>query len=75
MEGIYVSKCVGHDNKNSLKQLALTVHGLIFRRAYYRKDFCVKDLKGLIFRRAYFWGSALSEFYGMLHLILIGCFY
>ena len=43
-----VSKWVGLDNKNSLKQyknslkqLALTVHGLIFGRAYYRKDFCV----------------------------------
>ena len=44
----FVSKWVGLDNKNSLKhyenilkQLALTVHGLIFRRAYYRKDFCI----------------------------------
>ena len=27
--------------KNSLKQLTLTVHGLIFERAHYRKDFCV----------------------------------
>ena len=33
------SKWVGHHNKNSVKQLALTVHGLIFGRAYYRKDF------------------------------------
>ena len=24
-----------------IKQLALTVHGLTFERAYYRKDFCV----------------------------------
>ena len=24
----------------TIKQLALTVHGLIFGRAYYRKDFC-----------------------------------
>ena len=23
------------------KQLALTVHGLVFGRAYYRKDFCI----------------------------------
>ena len=43
-----VSKWVELDNKNrpkhyqnSLKQLALTVHGLTFGRAYYRKDFCV----------------------------------
>ena len=44
-----VSKWVGLDNKdslqhyeNSLKQLALTVYGLIFGRAYYRKkDICV----------------------------------
>ena len=25
----------------TIKQLALTVHGLIFGSAYYRKDFCV----------------------------------
>ena len=25
----------------TIKQLALTVHGLISGRAYYRKDFCV----------------------------------
>ena len=37
----FVSKWVGLDNKNSLQQLAITVHGLIFGRAYYRKDFCV----------------------------------
>ena len=43
-----VSKWVGIDNKNnlkhsenSLKYLELTAHGLIFGRAYYRKDFCV----------------------------------
>ena len=43
-----ISKWVGLDNKNSLKhyknslkQLAVTVHGLIFRRAYYWKDFCI----------------------------------
>ena len=43
-----VSKWVGLDNKNSLKHyenslklLALTLHGHIFGRAYYRKDFCV----------------------------------
>ena len=33
-----------------LKQLTLTVHGLIFVRAYYRKDNCVCHLGG----RAYF---------------------
>ena len=26
---------------NSFKQLTLTVHGLMFRRAHYQKDFCV----------------------------------
>ena len=47
-----VSNCAGVDNRNSLKhkdnslvkevkQLTLTVHGLIFGRAYYRKDICV----------------------------------
>ena len=43
-----VSKLVGLDNKNipkdyenSLTQLALTVHGLIFGRAYNQKDFCI----------------------------------
>ena len=36
-----ISKWVGPDNKNSLKQLALTVHGLIFKSAYYRRDFCI----------------------------------
>ena len=42
-----VSKWVGLDNKNSLKhkdnrlkQLNLTVYGLIFGRAYYQKDIC-----------------------------------
>ena len=43
-----VSKWDGLDNKNSLKHyenslkhLALTVHGRIIRRAYYGKVFCV----------------------------------
>ena len=31
----------------TIKQLALTVPGLIFGRAYYWKDFCVSDLEGL----------------------------
>ena len=43
----------------SLKQLPLTVHGLIFGRAYYRKDICVLDLRGsfsggLMFGGAYY---------------------
>ena len=49
-----ISKWVGLNNKssfkhkdNSLKQLTLTVHGFIFRRAYYWKDSCVCDLGGL----------------------------
>ena len=36
--------------------IALTVHGLIFKRAYYRKDFCVWDLGGL------FWEGLLLGF-------------
>ena len=32
---------VGLNNKNSPKQLTLTVHGLIFGRAYYQKEFCI----------------------------------
>ena len=48
-----ISKWFGLDNKNSLKyykntlkQLALTVHGLIFERAYYRKDIPVSEILG-----------------------------
>ena len=41
-----VSKWAGLNDKNSLKHYGnglkhLTVHGLIFGRAYYLKDFCV----------------------------------
>ena len=53
-----ISKWIENDNKSSLKlkhednrlkQLTLTVHGLIFvfERAYYQKDICVSDLGGL----------------------------
>ena len=64
-EGIScVSKRVGLDNKNnlkhqenSLKQLTLTVHGLIFGRAYYRKNICV-----------WFLGALFSE--GLLYLFI-----
>ena len=53
---------VGLDNKNSLKQLALTVHGLIFGKAYYWKDFCFRDFGdgggGLVSGKAsVFWGG------------------
>ena len=44
-----ISKWVGLDNKNSLKhhknslkQLALTVHGLMFGRAYDQKVLCLR---------------------------------
>ena len=49
----------------TIKQLALTVHGHIFGRAYYQRDFCVSDLGGL------FQGGVglLSEFYGILNRI------
>ena len=58
------SKWVWLDNKNSLKQPALTVPGLIFGRAYYQKDFCVLDLGGLflgglIFGADYYWNFAV----------------
>ena len=51
----YVSKWVGLDNKNSLKHyenslkqlVTLTVHGLIFGRAYNRKNIYARDLGGL----------------------------
>ena len=38
--GLHQKNSVKH-YENSLKQLALTVHGLIFGRASYRKDSCV----------------------------------
>ena len=41
LEGILRFKMGWACNKNSLKQLALTAHGLILGRAYYRKDICV----------------------------------
>ena len=53
-----VSKWVGIDNKNtfkhqdnsknSLKQLTLTVHGLMYGRACYRRNIRVCDLGGLL---------------------------
>ena len=67
-----ISKWVRHDNKNSLKhyenslkQLSLIVHGLIFGRAYYQKDFCICDLGGLFRGGLFFWGEGglFSEFY------------
>ena len=41
--GLIIGRNFAFQNRLSLtiKQLALTVHGLIFGRAYYRKDFCV----------------------------------
>ena len=70
-EGLLIRRNFAFQNGLGLtiKQLALTVHGLIFGRAYYRKDFCVWDLGGLfsgglIF---FFWGGGLlSECYGIL---------
>ena len=43
LEGVFAFQngFIGLDNKNGLKQLALTTHGLIFGRAYYRKDIFV----------------------------------
>ena len=50
--------------QNRLKHLTLTVHGLIFGRAYYRKDICILHLGGLfsgglIFGRAFFLGRLI----------------
>ena len=47
---------------NSLKQPALTVHGLIFGRAYYWKDFCVWDLGGLFSGGLIFGGAYYRNF-------------
>ena len=55
----------------TIKQLALTVHGLIFGRAYYRKDFCVGDLGGLFSGGLTFRGDLLSDFYG-INCLFIG---
>ena len=52
--------CVSKSVRLSLtiKQIALTVHGLIFGRAYYWKDFCVLVLGGLFSRGLiFFWGG------------------
>ena len=48
-EGLIIGRKFAFQNGLSLaiKQLALTVHGFIFGKAYYRKDFCVWDLGGL----------------------------
>ena len=74
-----VSKWVGLDNtnglkhyENSLKQLALTVDGLILRRACDREDFASEIWRGwgAYFREGFFWGGdggLVSEFYG-IHL-------
>ena len=57
--------------KNSLKQLTLTVHGLIFGRAYYWKEGYLPAYfrEGLfyfcnLFIYLFIGGSLLSEFYG-----------
>ena len=42
-EGLSIGRNFAFQNGTSLtiKQLEITAHGLIFGRAYYRKDFCV----------------------------------
>ena len=61
-----IPKLVWLDNKNSLKQRALTVHGLItiIREGLLSEGFLRLRFGGLIFGRAYFLGGLLSEFYG-----------
>ena len=71
-----VSKWVGLDKnslkqyKNSLKQPILTVHGPIFGRAYYRKDFASQLLfgGGGYFREGLFVGGLVI---GILRYIII----
>ena len=53
---------VSHKKKGKKK----TVHGLIFGRAYCRKDICAWDLVGL-FSGGLIFGGILSEFYGIIH--------
>ena len=72
-KGFCVSQWVGRDNKNSLKhyenslkQLALTVRGLIFGRAYYRRAFLRLRFEGLIFGRAYYRRAFLRLRFGAL---------
>ena len=65
LEGILRFKCVGLDNKSSLKQyenslnnlkeLTLRFHGLISGRAYYRKDICIWNFSFLFF--SFLWGG------------------
>ena len=56
---------------NSLKQLPLTVKGLIFERAYYRKDFCVSDLRGLFSGGLILWGGAYYRNWPLFYVSLI----
>ena len=51
--------------ENGLKQLALTVHGLLFG-SLLSEVFLRLRFGGLIFGRSYFWGSLLSELYGII---------
>ena len=54
------------DYENSLKQLAVTVHGFIFGRALLLEGVLPLRFGGLIFRRAsFFWkgGGLILEFY------------
>ena len=47
-----------------MKQLALTVHGLLFGRDYYQKDFCLKfGGGGAHFQKDYFLGGAGGAYY------------
>ena len=65
-EGLIIGRKFAFQNGLGLtiKQLAVTVHGFIFGRAYYRKDFCVCDLGGLFWGGLIFgWGGLLSEGY------------
>ena len=54
----------------SIKTVTITFHGLIFRRAYYWKDICIRDLGGLFLGELiFFLGGGLII--GMLRYVTI----
>ena len=77
MKEFCVSKWVGLHNKNSLKhkdnclkQLALKVQGLTFRRAYNRKDICICDLGDLGFSEGLIFGGAYYRNFTVYYIIV-----
>ena len=54
---------IKNSSEHQDNSLTLTVHGLIFGRIYYWKNFG-SEIWGLIFGRAYFCRGLLLDFYG-----------